>query len=97
MESVLRDIKKAAVNDIVVATGLYTQSKNAKVEISKKGEIIVDDIQEGKVPIKMFVKAFSNVEGTKTIEHKNGHKEVLVLMKPSKTGEVKHIFGYELK
>ena len=97
MESVLRDIKKAAVNDIVVATGLYTQSKNAKVETSKKGEIIVDDIQEGKVPIKMFVKAFSNVEGTKTIEHKNRHKEVLVLMKPSKTGEVKHIFGYELK
>ena len=47
----------------------------------------------------MFVKVSPNtkVKGFKTIEGKGGRKEVLVLMKPSKTGEVEHNFGYTLK
>ncbi len=96
---VLRSAEKLSAKNIVVATGLYTQSKDAKIKTSKQGEIVIDDIQEGKIPIKMFVKVSPEmkVEDFKTIEHKQGRKEILVLLKPSKTGEVKHIFGYELK
>ena len=97
-------VKKESADDVLnfaskVATGLYTQSKDAKIKTSKQGEIVIDDIQEGKIPIKMFVKVSPEmkVEDFKTIEHKQGRKEILVLVKPSKTGEVKHIFGYELK
>ena len=74
---VLRSAEKLSAKNIVVATGLYTQSKDAKIKTSKQGEIVIDDIQEGKIPIKMFVKVSPEmkVEDLKTIEHKQGRKK----------------------
>ena len=98
-ERLLPKIDKHAVKNITVVAGIYTQSKDAKITTKENGEIYVSDIQEKKVPIDMFVRVSPNtkVKGFKTIEGKGGRKEVLVLMKPSKTGEVEHNFGYTLK
>ena len=98
-EHLLAKIDKHAVKNITVVAGIYTQSKDAKITTKENGEIFVSDIQEKKVPIDMFLKVSPNtkVKGFKTIEGKGGRKEVLVLMKPSKTGEVEHNFGYTLK